>query len=197
MRDAFDVRLTAAIRDVPVPDELAKRLLGRLSAERSRRRWLLAGVSLLAAAATVAVAVWLGAPRDGRFSEQVAIDQAIRAFGLPADSHSHLLSKTVPPEAYPISSMVTCPRGTRWRPLDNFLGRKGLIYDLPGAVRASLYVVESGSEAFATMPSLRPFTTAGRCASAWQEGTLLYVLVVQGEAADYEGYLNLPRSPVA
>ncbi len=200
MRDHVDARLTAAFQDVPVPDGLAQRLLERLTAERTRsRRWLLIGGGLLAAAAGLLLAVWLASPREERFSEQFVLDEAIRWFDVTAQCPARLLSEKAAPEAYPVSQMVLCPGGTRWRPLDDFLGRRGVIYDLPGpaGVRAALYVVEREADGLATSPALRPFTTAGYCASAWQEGGLLYVLVVQGDTMAYEGHLNLPRSPVA
>jgi hypothetical protein len=52
-------------------------------------------------------------------------------------------------------------------------------------------------EGFRTSPAPHPFTTAGCCASAWQENGLLYTLVVKGEPASYEAYLNLAVEPVA
>ena len=81
-----------------------------------------------------------------------------------------------------------------------FEGRRGVVYDLPGpaGTSAALYVIDAeAAEGFDEAPALRPFTTAGCCASSWQEGGLLYVLVVQGDPATYRAYLNLPRVPVA
>jgi hypothetical protein len=145
------------------------------------------------------LAVWLATPSEERFSEQFVLDEAIRWFDAAAQGPARLLSEKTAPAAYPASQMVLCPGGTRWRPLDGFLGRGSVVYNLPGpaGVRAALYVVEREADGLATAPALRPFTTAGYCASAWQEGGLLYVLVVQGDTMTYEGYLNLPRSPVA
>lgn len=200
MRDHVDARLTAAMLDVPVPDGLAQRLLERLAAERSgSRRWLLIGGGLMAAAAGLLLAVSLAAPGEERFSEQSVLDEAIRGFDAAGQPPARLLSEKAAPEAYPVSQMVQCPGGTKWRPLDDFLGRSGVIYDLPGpaGVRTALYVIEQEADGWATSPALPPFTTAGYCASAWQEGGLLYVLVVQGDRTAYEDYLNLPRSPVA
>ena len=97
--------------------------------------------------------------------------------------------------------MVRHTGATKWRPVEGFLGRRGVIYDFsrPAGVRAALYVVDGEVERLRTVPTLHPSTTAGSscCASAWQEGRLLYVLVVQGDRATYESYLKLPRSPVA
>ncbi len=157
------------------------------------------GGGLAAAAAVLVLAVWLAPPGHQRVSEQVVLDEAIRMFDAAAQSRGQLLSETPAPEAYPLSSMVLCPGGTRWRPLDDFLGGGGVVYELPGpaGVRAALYVVEQEGDGLAMTPAVAPFTTAGSCAAAWQEGALLYVLVVQGNTAAYQGYLSLPRSPVA
>jgi hypothetical protein len=153
----------------------------------------------LAAAAALFFAVWLAPPGHQRVSEQVVLDEAIRLFGAAVESQGQLLSEAPAPEAYPMSLMVLCPGGTRWRPLGDFLGGGGVIYELPGpaGVRAALYVVEREGDGLAMTPAVAPFTTAGSCAAAWQEGELLYVLVVQGNTSAYQGYLNLPRSPVA
>ena len=91
MRDQTDALLTATFQDVPVPDGLAERLLDRLAADLAegsahrlhldiaggginvpispnrqvasyKRRWLLVGGGVLAVAAGLVVAVYLGAP---------------------------------------------------------------------------------------------------------------------------------------
>jgi hypothetical protein len=56
-----DDHLGRAVRDVPVPDGLRDRLLGRLRAERRRwyRRWALRGTGALAAAAALVVSFGL------------------------------------------------------------------------------------------------------------------------------------------
>ena len=82
MRDDIDAYLAAAFQDVPVPKGLAERLLDRLAADAAtgdsiahqdayptrqiasyNRRWLLVGGGLLAVAAGLLIAVWLG-PRS-------------------------------------------------------------------------------------------------------------------------------------
>jgi hypothetical protein len=84
--------------------------------------------------------------------------------------------------------------------LPDFLGHRGVVYELPGpgGTHAALYVVDCGDIAgiSATPAQQPPSTTAGCCASAWQKDGLLYVLVVEGDASLYRGYLT-PRSPVA
>jgi hypothetical protein len=222
MRDHVDICLAAAFQDVPVPEGLAARLLERLAAEavssgldrrfstrvapRSplgnavyNRRWLLVGGGLLTVAAGLIVAVWLGAHGEQRLSEQSVFNDAIRSFNAGPEERGQLLAEKPAPAEYPLSRMMRKARAAKWRSVDGFLGCRGVVYDLPGPVgsHAALYVVERKVDGLGTSPALHPFTTAGCCASAWQEGRLLYVLVVQGDLKTYEGYLNLPRSPVA
>lgn len=222
MDNRVDDRLAAAFRDVPIPPGLAQRLLDRLAVERNTeqiapddilqltysthlssrfsRRWLLVGGGLLTVAASLLIAVWLGAGQTDGLSEQFVLDEAIRAFDVVIAPRGQLVSERLPPAGYPFSSAVLQARGTSWRPLDEFLGRRGVVYELLGraGARAALYVVAADDTPWCgDAPAVRPFTTGGYCASAWQEGGLLYVLVVQGDPATYNGYLNLPSEPVA
>ncbi len=206
MRDSFDTRLTAAFHDVPVPPDLPERLLARLVAEQSpsprlsRRWWLVAGGLVTAAAASLLVAVWLGIQGQPPISAEYAVGEAIQSFAAGFEQSGYSLSKKPAPSGYPLSQWILPIRGTTWRPLEGFLGRRGVVYNLPGpaGVSAALYVVEQDNVSdIGTEPEQHPFTTAGCCASAWREGGLLYVLVVQGDRATYGRYLNLPRSPLA
>jgi hypothetical protein len=214
MRDEFDTQLTAALQDVPVPEGLAGRLLERLAADAladrnvcpthqaasHSRPWLLAGGGLLAVAAGLLIAVWLGpAQRENRPSEQIVLDEAIQSFDMGPKNSGRLSSKEAAPAEYPLSRMVSVAGGVKWHPVNGFLGRRGVVYDLPGPAnaRAVLYVVERPIEDLGTAPARRPFTTRSCCVSAWQEGGLMYVLVVEGDRKTYDRYLNLPRSPVA
>lgn len=210
MTDNLDEKLAAALHDVPVPEGLAERLLDRLkNAELTatddegppgRRSRVILSLSFGAAAAVLLVAVWLGLHRDEGISQSYALDEAIRSFQLGSDEPGPLLASKPAPAAYPFSPAVIQLRGTRWRLLETFLGRRGIVYDLPGPVgtTASLYVVDAaGLEGFDPSPTLYPFTTAGCCAASWQEDGRLYILVVQGDPSAYRAYLNVPRGPVA
>jgi hypothetical protein len=217
MRDCIDQRLAAALFDVPVPIGLAERVLQRLenaemgtedrefSAARSSSHvptWLLVGGGLLAMAASVLIAVWLGMQHGNDLSEQFVLNEAIQSFEIEMDQPGPLAAEKPAPAGYPFSASVLPVRGTRWRTLDasSFGGSRGVVYDLPGpaGTKAALYVVATESiEGIGVGPAAHPFTTAGCCASAWQEGGLLYVLVVQGDLATYRAYLDLPHDPVA
>jgi hypothetical protein len=217
MKDAVDEKLAAALHDVSVPEGLAERLLERLRSEEPRAkdikprpavtvrtattgRGFVFSAGVVATAACLLIAVWLGTRQGERLSEQLVLDEAIRSFDVGVDQPGPSLAEKPAPTAYPFSRAVLPVRGARWRPLEAFLGRRGLVYDLPGraGTSAALYVVEAeGIEGFDTVPAMRPFTTAGCCASSWREGGLLYVLVVQGDTATYRAYLNLPHGPMA
>ena len=138
------------------------------------------------------------APSGEPLSEQFVLDEAIRSFDMGVDKPGTLLAEKPAPAAI-LSALRCCrsaePGGGRWT---EFLGRRGVVYDLPGpaGTDAALYVVETEAvEGFGAAPAWQPFTTAGCCASAWQEGGLLYVLVVQGDAATYRAYLEPPARP--
>jgi hypothetical protein len=202
-RDSVDACLTQAFRDVSVPDGLAERLLAGLAVKqpRRRRRWLTAVGGALTAAAAILFAIWLNAPADQPLSETDICGIAIQSFDEPSNHPAYSLAKQPAPSSFPFSQHVLCVSQASWRKVDDFLGGQGVAYDLPGpgTVRATLYVVALGNVAGLNgRPARDPACdTAGCCAAAWQEGQLLYVLVVQGDTSTYQGYLNLPRSPVA
>jgi hypothetical protein len=227
MEDCVDEKLAAALHEVPVPEGLADRLLQRLAAEpawqdteltaagepsvvprssllapRWAGRWLVAGTGLLAIAAGLFFAVWLGLARNDTLSEAFVLDEAIRSFETQAGQWGQSMARQPAPAGYPFSLAVLPVRGVRWRPLvgGGLWGHRGVVYDLPAPAggKAMLYVVDAGTSAgFSALPARHPFTTGGCCASAWQENGLLYVLVVQGDPATYRAFLNLPHGPVA
>lgn len=198
----LDARIAAAMREVPVPGDLAGRLMARLAAERPARevsrRWLLAGSGLLAAAAGLLVAVWLGLRGGQPLSQQYVLDEAIRSFENSPPELQHWLSDS-PPGGFPFSGMLLPGRQVRWQAIADFVGRHGVAYDLSGteAGRATLFVVAGTVEGLGPAPALQPFTTAGCCASAWQENGLVYVLVVEGDPTAYQSHLRLPTGPIA
>jgi hypothetical protein len=164
----------------------------------SRRRLLVAG-GLLSTAMLLFIALWLNFHNAKSYSEQTIIDEAIRFFEADTAHGRTLLTEKSPPKVYPFSRAVFFSTDVYWRGIHDFLGRSGIAYDLPGhnGRRATLYVIKQSVEGLGNEPQYHPFTTGGFSASAWQEGGLLFVLVVQGEPNTYQNYLNLPRSPVA
>ena len=171
----------------------------RAAVPQGRRLMLIGGLS--ATAAGLLIAVWLGMGTTEKYSEQYVLNESIRMFDAAAVPSGFLLTEKPAPNAYPFSEAVLPARGMRWRFVDGFIGDRGVRFDLPGpaGARAALYVVNIDTVAgLGTGPTQqKPFSTAGCCASAWQENGMLYVLVVQGDPATYRTYLNLPQRPVA
>jgi len=226
----IDVKLAAALHDVPVPQRLAGRLLERLGAigatepqpevpapaveatgqsgresqvavpifsQRISRRWLLAAALPLCAAACLFAAVWLGMQKAAFYSESRVLQEAIALF---REGITEATETAAPPADYPFSRDLLRVAGMQWRPIrGSFLGRSGVAYELPaeGGFRAALYVVKCAMDGLPVAPPRRPaFTTANCFASAWQDGDLLYVLVVSGGEAAYRSCLTTAHGPV-
>ena len=198
----LDARIAAAMREVPVADDLADRLLARLTSKKSMpevsRRWLLAGSGLLATAVGLLVAVWLGFPGSKPLSEQYVLDEAIRFFGNSQAESQHWLSE-LPPDEYPFTAMLLPGRDLRWQAITDFWGTPAWLTISPGQTRSgprSMWCLAL-RKARDPRPALQPFTTAGCSASAWRENGLLYIFVVQGDPAAYQSHLRLPTGPIA
>lgn len=165
------------------------------------RRWLLLGAAGLALAGSLLLAVVL--QHDGTvYTEAQVAEMAIRFFDaespLPADGR--LVGQSPPPREFPISPRVFRHSQIRWRSVSQFLGQPAVAYELtrPDGARATLYVTRQTAVGAPSSPPLQPaLTTHNRSASAWQSGSLLYVLVVEGGSRVYRSYLDIPRGPVA
>jgi len=205
----LDSKLAAAFREVPVPEGLEQRLLDRLATaeaaspvsprpKRVSRRWLLAGSAAVTVAAAVLVAVGIGIPGPDDDGEQAVLDEGIRFFNKESAELGVLLADKAPPSGYPISRAVLRLPEIRWRRIEGFAGRNGVAYDLSrGGVRATLHVVKPQVAGLPTRAPASPMRSTGqRSASAWNEGGVLYVLVVHGDARTYRGFLA-PRGPLA
>ncbi len=216
-----DGLLTEVFQNQPVPEGLEQRILARLEAARaeedasdelapdepatprpatghrrvSRRTWLsVGGATAVAASLLVATLLHWQAPNE--YTGQDVLELAIDLFNTPSSDSWQTSS---PPSAYPLSPKVVAT-DIRWRKVPSFLGHRAVAYDLstPGGTQATLFVVKCPVDGLSTAPPLRPaLMTGGRSTSAWQSGSLVYVLVVRGEARGYRRLLNIPRGPVA
>lgn len=220
----LDGILAEVIQDVPVPEGLADRLMVVLSAcvpaeapapaqddtgaslavpasgstRRMSRPWWFALSGVVAAAVLVAVSVWQSGG-SAPWAASTIVDEAITLFSNDGNDAGRLVSEASPPWALPLSPTVRSSAATRWRPIAGFLDRRGVAYDLTSVrgTRATLYVVNRTVPGLPDEPPSRPSPGTGNCtAAAWQHGSLLYVLVVQGDAAAYSEFLDLPRGPV-
>ena len=161
---------------------------------RVSRRWLLAGAGALAMAVSVLVAVLVHRPEPVAYDPPEVWERAICFFDSDWDEEGRLVVEAQPPSVYPAGPDFDVSRfpEMRWRWIDDFLGHRGVAYDInrPGAPRATLYVVECTVPNLPDVPPVRSaLTTRNRSTSAWQTDDLLYVLVVEGGRRTYEGFL--------
>ena len=135
---------------------------------------------------TIVLAVWLGSHgADSVFRKKSARERGDSIVQQRRRQAGPLLAGGT---AAGSRSVLTCGRspGQKWRQLNDFLGYSGVVYNLRDRPHhVALYVVacddvQQGIEQSPASPR-NVFTTAGCCASAWQEGGLLYVLVVEGD----------------
>jgi len=165
-----------------------------------RRRWIAWLGAAAAVAASLLVAVWLDWG-PGPLGEDVDWNAAIVRFGADlqnGDFGSGRSAETAPSQ-YPLSLAIVPYPGTTWRPVQDFLGRSGIAYDLQDAwgFRATLYVVQATAHLPDAPDLYQPVLATGQCAVlAWQEGNLVYVLVVQGAGGEYRRFLNVSGGPV-
>ena len=222
--ERVDATIATAMHDAPLSEGLEARLMAGLAGgvaaprakaepaditiesdvrptvgwRRTARRWWPAGVGVAIAAALL-VAFFLP---NGEEYTPLDIAQAALDFADEGRGTGKFLFAADPPGKRPLSAFVVAPpKTTRWRPVTQFIGRKGIAYDLAarGGLRATLYVVprRSGTAApkldgnLRRSPPLAPqMTTGGRAAGAWAENGLLFVLVVDGNAQDYRRFLK-------
>lgn len=201
----FDRRIVAALSEVPVPPDLAKRLLARLQSDagvsqedavvspspssrvtaRGRQIDRRALVKWLAAAAVVPLAGWLGwrwwprTPRSVPTHEIAAsLDGWLRLVGTPGGSGWKS------PESLPPGSLPPAVRALphAWKPFRTRQGWAGVAVELAplGEPRATLLIVQ-GPARF-EVPA-RPYvllsTSMERAAAAWATQGRLFVLVVE------------------
>ena len=228
--ERLDVRIADAFEDVAVPGGLADRICRRLGdarvederehdaavettapgepiaavgepGPRVSRRWLLVGSGGIVAAAAMFTAAMLQL-RQPDYDKPAMLELAMQSFDgdWSEVGKGESIVDAAPPRDYALSPHVLQGGWVRWRPVSDFLGRRGVAYDLtrPGGPRATLYVVKYPLIGLPSRPSRTPaLTTHDRSTSAWQGGPLLFVLVVEGGSHTYRSFLNLPTGPVA
>lgn len=187
-----------SLEDTPLPEAPVVGAPGRAAGgwraqpgATGRRRWLVAFGGLLAAAACLLVALLLRSPPAANITLEQLLQEAIAfsqaeghalgtpfALGAPAPGGFPL------PKALPVGDCAIW-----WRYVRGLLNSDGVAYQIvsPGGVRATLYVIRQNPPGVGAVPPDRPMLATGmRAAAVWQEGDLLYVLVVEGESRDYE-----------
>ena len=185
-----DATLAGLFRDVPVPEGLQERLAARIEpapsvvrepSRFSRRRMLTGGLVGAAVVFISAVCLYVMRPSPS-YTPAMVLGQAIDVFTSPAGATAEFPNKGVSAN-HPITSAVAAPLKPRWRPIRDFLGRRGVAYDLTiGASRAVLYVFNSPVKGLSpNRPTKSQHTTQGCAAAAWIEGERMYVLVVEDD----------------
>jgi hypothetical protein len=220
----LDGVIRGAFGEVPVPEGLAQRLLGRLAEARDaaspaadadpptvligrsvpiRRsarprlmRWAVGLAGAVAAALVVAVLLRNHPPP---LTPSAVLEEATRLFAAePLPKPGFLLANVPAPPDYPLGRDVLEVPGTCWRWVEGFLGGRAVAYDLPGprGSRATLYVTGRIVDQLPSLPPDVPRSmTAGCAAAAWQQEGVLYVLVVS-DARAYRSFLDLSRGPL-
>src|SRR5262249_33032977 len=127
-----------------------------------------------------------------------AVEEAMDYFGRDSDPPGQLVSVVAPPDDLPLSRDLRPLPSVRWRSIKNFLGGAGVAYDLPAINgRATLYVARRSIPGLSSYPpSVPSLSTGGNSAAVWQQGELLYVLVIQGDAATFSEYLDRSSGPL-
>jgi hypothetical protein len=150
-------------------------------------------------AAALVVAIWLRANRTEVFTPSAVLEAATRMFAAEPPEPGYLLAEKPAPPDYPFGHDVLEMPEARWRWVAGFLGGKAVAYDLPGpgGSRATLYVARRTVDQLPSLPPdvPRPMT-AGCSAAAWQQESVLYVLVVDGDARVYRSFLDRSRGPL-
>jgi hypothetical protein len=162
------------------------------------RRWLVASAVTLAISVGLLAAVLLWQWDWKPYSEDRVLAEAIALFA-QEEGTARLSHRGAPPEEFPFSRDLVSPPALRWRPINGFLGRQGVAYDFPqvNGCRATLYVVRRTVAGLPVGPPQRTRFSTGNCSiAAWQEGELLYVLVVGGNEAQFRQLLRPQGGPV-
>jgi hypothetical protein len=184
---------SAAIARVEATARAARRPI------RSRYfRWVLA-VSAMVAIVVPTLVVLYQWRMAHAFTPHGVLSEALDFYVNELHAPGLLVADVAPPPSLPLSPAVLPMPGARWRHVRGFLDRSGVAYDLlgPRGTQATLYVVRRTVAGVPTAPPARPSLATGNCStSTWQEGRLLYVLVVRGDASAYSGFLDLPRGPL-
>lgn len=169
----------------------------------SRRRWFLA-VGGLAAVAAAVLLVALGVFQEPAvLAKSEALNGAIQFYLTDPHAGGRPLADAAPEHPFsPSLASVVARRFSeiRWRPIEGFLNRRAVAFDVvgPQGIVATLYATDCPVDGLPSEVPQRPMLSTGETSvSAWQEGGLLYVLVVEGGIPAYERFCAASAGPVA
>jgi len=181
--------------ETPAPEPIREASTPR---RRISRRWVLLGSGGAIVAASLAVAFLVREARPVALGEADVLDEANSHFDGDGGLEGRLVMERPSPPDFPAGPEfgVSKFRKLRWRSIGDFLGCKGVAYDItpPGTARATLYVVKCTEVLkLSPRPAYTPMsTTRNRSVGMWQTGDLLYVLVVEGGQREYQRFLPHP-----
>ncbi len=174
------------------------RFMPRLSRFAASRPILTGGMAAALAAIVLLAAVGV-LRRMGSSDREISPELAIEQFNSDPHGEGTLLDARPAPSGYPCSEFLSLPPSTRWRDVVDFQGAKAVAYDFQGpqGAGATLYVLRGKAAGSPSSPPWSPqHTTGNRAVGWWQEEGLVYVLVVEGDAADYRQLLQSGSGPV-
>jgi hypothetical protein len=171
------------------------RFMPRFSRFATSRPVLAGGVTAALVLLAAVGVLWRMGSSDREISPELAIEQ----FNSDRHDGGTPLDARPAPSGYPCSEFLSLPPSTRWRDVDDFQGAKAVAYDFQGprGAGATLYVLRgkaAGSPP--SSPPWSPHTTGNRAVGWWQEEGLVYVLVIEGDAAEYRQLLQSNSGPV-
>jgi hypothetical protein len=151
-----------------------------------------AGSVAAAVIAAVTLGIWL-VPRDSDSLESRADRWLVEIEGSPAGWHNMASA----PRAFPISDAVTAS-AVSWRQLGRSISDRCIAYKLThaSAGQGLLFVIKLSADS-APFPTSPQSTSGGKTIGYWRSGTLVYVLVVEGNERNYRAFLNSAAVPLA
>ena len=204
--ERIDAATLKAMHNISLPDGLEARLMARLreevqptpavvsetSTSRTRRRWLAWSAGFAAVVAATIAAVMLFRPPLPLDRQDLASSRQWHDQVVAADDW-----QTVGPGDLDLpgfAKLYVHPR--RYRDASSIVGRDATAYDLsrPGGPQATLFVIPQVARAGlpgSPPPRLEAFTL-GSSIAAWQQGNVIYVVVIASDRR--EDYRDLVKT---
>lgn len=177
--------------------ESRRRCDGGTSGRWLRRTAAMAGLAVVVLACVVLFLLSRSGTGPGTINLADAVDQFTRDEDAKVWGTGQALDRA--PNNIPVSPLIVYSQsGSTWR-FARFQGFDGVAYDLRGwqGTRATLYVVQGQAKNVPSFPPAVPGLATANCAvAAWQEGDLLYVLVVRGSSQEYQQFLQDTGAPL-
>jgi hypothetical protein len=212
---AWDALIAEEFDQVAVPQGLDARILARLQASNEsaheaapgiadvsieshsrasrwrRRRWIAAAASV---AAALLITAWMGdwlSPSGGESLEQLT-EQLQSQLASSSEPWHDVAS---PQRAFPLPAELNASLA-QWHAIGNL---RGVAYRVRNNIgTATLFVLRLSATELPSVPPVAPqLTTGGKSVAYWQKGSLVYVLVVEGDQRRYRTFVSTSSTPLA